>query len=54
MNDQENKGLRLLEVDKKNKNSWNNRDSLVNILTIVGSSQESRHFSGVRFKMIFP
>lgn len=39
MNDQENKGLRLLEVDKKIKNSWNNRDSLVNILTIVGSSQ---------------
>ena len=54
MNDQENKGLRLLEVDKKIKNSWNNLDSLVNILTIVGSSKESRHFSCVRFKIIFP
>ena len=54
MNDQENKGLRLLEVDKKIKNSWNNLDSLVNILTIVGSSQESCHFSCVRFKIIFP
>lgn len=54
MNDQENKGLRLLEVDKKIKNSWNNLDSLVNILTIVGGSQESRHFSCVRFKIIFP
>ena len=31
-------------------NGWNNRDSLVNILTVVGSSQESRGFSHVRFK----
>ena len=32
-------------------NGWNNRDSLVNILTVVGSSQESRGFSHVRFKI---
>ena len=32
-------------------NGWNNRDSLVNILTVVGSSQESRGFSHVRFNI---